>query len=115
MLSSFKDHLFQKALVKEKYVPFYLKWVSECYSFLNESDSQVLSLEQKQNFLKHLSKTHEDWQVKQADNALRLYSYFLTSQEINTSEGSPPAEKEWISLEARATGQGGSQAQTTIV
>jgi hypothetical protein len=83
MLSGFKDYLLQKAVVKEKYVPFYIRWISDCYSFINQSDSQVLNLEQKQHFLKHLSKTHEDWQVKQADNALRLYSYFLTCQQIN--------------------------------
>lgn len=95
MLLVFKDYLIQKAVVKEKYVPYYLKWVSDCYSFLDNSDSQVLSLEQKQQFLKYLSKTHEDWQVKQADNALRLYSYFLSAQERNASSGSLDKEREW--------------------
>ena len=52
MLLAFKEHLMQKALVKEKYVPFYLKWVSDCCSFLNESDSRILHLEQKKHFLK---------------------------------------------------------------
>ncbi len=102
MLLSFKEYLVQKALVREKYLPFYLRWVSECYSFLNESDSQVLNLEQKQNFLKHLSKTHEDWQVKQADNALRLYGYFLSSQQTAAATGGlQDASKEWDSLEVR--------------
>lgn len=32
------------------------------------------------NFSGSYSKNHEDWQVNQADNALRLYSYFLSSQ-----------------------------------
>lgn len=72
MLSAFKDYLIQGALVKEKYIPFYLKWVSVCYAFLDEPDSHALSLEQKKHFLKHLSKAHEQWQVKQADNALRF-------------------------------------------
>jgi hypothetical protein len=75
MLSSFEDHLTQKALVKEKYVPFYMKWVSDCYAFLNIPDSMILNLEQKMQFLKNLVKTHEDWQVKQASNALRLYNF----------------------------------------
>lgn len=62
MLSAFKDYLTQKALVKEKYVPFYLKWVSDCYSFLSEPDSVVLNLEQTNRFQKYLAKIHEDWQ-----------------------------------------------------
>ena len=70
MLSAFKDYLSQKALVKEKYVPFYLKWVSDCYSFLSEPESVVLNPEQTNRFQKYLAKTHEDWQVKQASNAL---------------------------------------------
>ena len=76
MLSSFKDHLTQKSLVKEKYVPFYTKWVSDCYSFLNVSDSMILNLEQKMQFLENLAKTHEEWQVKQAGSALRLALFF---------------------------------------
>ncbi len=60
MLLSFKDYLIQKALIKDKYIPFYLKWASDCYAFLNIPDSQIVNSEQKNLFLKHLSKTHED-------------------------------------------------------
>jgi hypothetical protein len=75
-------------------VPFYLKWISDCHSFLNELDSQILNIEQKKHFLKHLSKTHEEWQVKQADSALRLYSYSLSFLQKNTSAKSPDVEVE---------------------
>ncbi|MFO0795697.1 MAG: hypothetical protein U0586_16730 [Candidatus Brocadiaceae bacterium] len=68
---------------QEKYAPFYLKWVSQPFSFLNEPDSVVL--ENGNRFQKYLAKTHEDWQVKQASNALRLYSYYLTSLQKNSS------------------------------
>lgn len=100
MLTNFKDYLIQKSLVKEKYILFYLKWVSDCYSFLNESDSRILSQERKQAFLEYLSKTHQDWQIKQADNALRLYSYFL-SEKSASSENLSDSEKEWQSLEVK--------------
>ncbi len=102
MLPDFKKYLLQKAVINEKYVPFYLKWVSEFYSFLNEADAKTFTLEQKQSFLKHLSKTHEDWQVKQADNALRIYSYFFSSQLKNSSETPLSAKEEWGLLETRA-------------
>lgn len=59
MLSSFKDYLTQKALVKEKDVPFYLKWVSDCYSFLDTPDSVVLNPEQTNRFQKYLAKTQD--------------------------------------------------------
>lgn len=100
MFSAFKDYLIQKALVKEKYVPFYLKWVSDCYSFLNEPVSVVLNSEQTNRFQKYLAKTYEEWQVKQASNALKLYSYYLTSLQKNAPLKSPEDDdKEWNHLE----------------
>lgn len=99
MLSAFKKYLTKKSIVKERYIPYYLKWVSDCYSFLDEPDSQVLNPEQNQFFLKHLSKKNEDWQVNQAENAIRLYSYFLSSQHSSAATASPDTESEWNSLE----------------
>ena len=102
MPSTFKDYLTQKALVKGKYVPFYLKWVSDCYSFLSEQDSVVLNPEQTDRFRQYLAKTHEDWQVKQASNALRLYNYYLTSSQNNSPAKSPEIKNEWNLLETRS-------------
>ena len=73
MSFDFKSYLLKKAVIKEKYVPFYFKWISECYSFLNQSDYRILTSEEKQKFLKHLSKTHEDWQIKQAASEWKKY------------------------------------------
>lgn len=101
MLSAFKDYLTQKALVKEKYVPFYLKWVSDCYTYLNEPDSVLLNPEQTNRFQKYLAKTHEYWQVKQVSNALRLYCYYLTSLQKKSTIKSPEDENEWNLLETR--------------
>lgn len=80
MLESFKQFLSSKGKVNDKYIPFYLKWVTEGYRFLDIPLSQLITNEQKSQFLKYLSKNHEDWQVNQTDNALRLYGYFLSSQ-----------------------------------
>ncbi len=101
MLLPFKNHIINKSLVKEKHVPYYLKWISDCYSFLNEPDSVILNLEQKRHFLKHLARNHEEWQVKQADNALRLYLHFLSSLQQNGSDKSPMIEEESNLLEKR--------------
>ena len=85
MLSSFQSTLTKRALIKDKYVPYYVKWVSECYSFLDRSTCAILNQDCKQQFLRHLAKTSEDWQVKQA---LRLYTYFLSSQGRGSGRGS---------------------------
>ena len=89
MLESFKNFLSSKDKVNDKYIPFYLKWVAEGYRFLDIPLAQFITNEQKSQFLKHLSKNHEDWQINQADNALRLYGYFLSLENPNKAEGIP--------------------------
>ena len=87
MLETFKSFLSSKGKVNDKYIPFYLKWITEGFSFLDIPLSQTITNEQKSQFLKHLSKSHEDWQVNQADHALRLYSYFLSKEHSNEAGG----------------------------
>ena len=72
MLRAYEAFLAKKGTVKTQYVPFYQKWVSDCYAFLNEPLSNRLKSEQIKEFLPHMSKRQEEWQVKQADTALRL-------------------------------------------
>ena len=79
----------KKGKINDKYLPFYLKWITECFRFLDIPLSQSITNEQKSQFLKYLSKNHEDWQVNQADNALRFYSYFLSSQSPDKSGSIP--------------------------
>jgi hypothetical protein len=71
MLRPYEAFLTKKGSVRSQYIPFYLKWVSDCYTFLNETLSNRLTSEQCNQFLSHMAKRHEDWQVKQADTALR--------------------------------------------
>ncbi len=66
--------------MKSNYIPFYLKWVSACYELLDVDPSFRLTIDQKKQFLAHMTNRYEDWQVKQADTALRLYDYFLSRE-----------------------------------
>ncbi len=88
MLESFKHFLSSKGKVNDKYIPYYLKWVTEGFRFLDIPLTQSITNDQKSQFLKYLSKTHEDWQVKQADAALRLYDYYLSELQRSAEEGS---------------------------
>jgi integron integrase len=55
--------------------------------------------EQKHQFLTFLSGTHEDWQVKQADHALRLYHFFLSHHKDRSSSHLGDSKKEWKIIE----------------
>jgi hypothetical protein len=75
--------------------------VSECYTFLNESPASRINGDQRKQFLAHMSKRHEDWQVKQADTALRFYDYFLSREIKANAEGVPAGEGDWKALEEK--------------
>ena len=99
MLELFRSYLSENARIKVKYIPYYLKWISECYAYINESIEHHISSEQKQRFLSHMSKSREDWQVKHADYALRLYNFFLSRQWKEPSSDSANFENEWKIIE----------------
>jgi integron integrase len=103
MLEGFEQYLTGNAVIQEKYVPYYLKWVSYCYSFLDQPDDCPLTSDQLQNYLNHVSKTRETWQVQQAESALRLYGYYLSSRVAKSSgvSRSPQAESKtlWKAME----------------
>lgn len=97
MLNEFREYLLRKGPIKLHHIPYYLKRVADCYAFLDAPDSSFINSDQKQRFLTHMAKNHEDWQVKQADTALRLYHYFL-SQQLRASTLDVGTAGEWTVL-----------------
>jgi integron integrase len=99
MLEQFQKYLSENARLNTEHISYYIKWISECYAYLNESLEHRINSEQKQQFLGHLSKNHEDWQVKQADYAIRIYSFFLSRQLKAPSTDLPDFDREWTVIE----------------
>lgn len=50
----------------------------EGYAVLGCSLETSITQVQRNQYLEHLGKTREEWQIKQADQALRLYLFFLS-------------------------------------
>ncbi len=99
MLNNFKAYLLSDRTIKANYVPYYVKWVGDYYSFLNIPNTTRIHSDQKKQFLYHMAKSYDDWQVKQADAALRRYDYFLSQQVKAPAPMSPGEGGDWISLE----------------
>ncbi len=72
MLNGFREFLLKQGNIKSNHIPYLIKWVGNFYSFLKIADTSFITAEQKNQYLSHLSKTHEDWQVNQSDTALQL-------------------------------------------
>ena len=104
MIEGFEGYLAGTAFIQAKYITHYLRWVSSCYSYLEHPDNCQLTQEQVKSYLAHISKTREDWQVQQAEAALRLYEYYLSSglkKPVHSTESITPSETRsiWAALE----------------
>ena len=75
LLPEFQGFLRSRRLVNEKYIHFYAYWASKFLSFSNKSviPNHELQVEEFLNKLKSQDNV-ADWQVRQAENALKLYS-----------------------------------------
>jgi integron integrase len=101
MLDNFRDYLLSRGTTKSTCVPYYVKWVGDCYSFLNIPDSARIDNDRKNQFLSHMAKSYEDWQVKQADAALRLYEYFLSRRAEAPASVSNGESRAWTYIEEK--------------
>lgn len=99
-LNDFEGYLVSRSAVNEKNAPYYVRWISSCYAFVNQPLSNALTQGQKQDFLKHFAKNHEDWQVKQAEAALRLYDYYFSGLQTSAEEDSLENKEKWGIIEA---------------
>lgn len=76
-MDRFEHFLKNQCHINSKQISYYMKWVTDCMRSIDILFGESVPLKDKQEFIHGLSTKREDWQVKQADHALRLYSYFL--------------------------------------
>ena len=101
MLNVFKEFLSTKERLPDKNIPYYVKWVLDCYRYFDVPGSQPLTNEQNAKFLNRLAKKHEDWQVQQAERALKLYGYFLSRSKKNNDDTAISDSSDWQKIEER--------------
>jgi len=53
-----------------------LLWVSKFFSFLNKGPGSGIADHEVKLFLSYLSRKYEDWQVKQAKEAINIFSFY---------------------------------------
>jgi len=75
-MEQFKSYLISSKLADEKKAGFYVSWVTSFYRYCNRSLDDSITTEDIERYLKRLSKNREDWQVKQASEAIKLFLFF---------------------------------------
>jgi len=86
LFKDFQDFILRSQHLPEKRIPFYLRWVSRFHEFCSRQHLDGMGMEAIAPYLQDLAKDHEDWQVQQAKEAVRLYRYFRGLSEPNRGE-----------------------------
>jgi hypothetical protein len=76
-MDDFLEFLSKKRIVTAKQRPFYAIWVRNMYHFLRHMPGSPVSDDDLNRFIATITDTHQDWQVQQVKDAIRLYRYFL--------------------------------------
>ena len=75
-MEDFRSYLLSKRIVSENKLVYYLVWINQFYAFCDKIPGDDVSAEEVDGFVKHLMKNREDWQVKQAREAIQLFIYY---------------------------------------
>ena len=94
-MDDFVQYLSKKRIVNSKQRSFYALWVRNFYHYLNQKPGRPFSDDQVKRFLVVLSDTHEDWQVEQAKDAVRLYRYYQDNASSAPSARTSSTDKLW--------------------
>jgi len=94
ILPEFEDFLLSRSLVPAKNAPFYAHWVSKFLAFSNKNQDLGPDL-RVEKFLSQLKsqKKIADWQVRQADEALRLYIHHFLDGKTSVLSPNVPQER----------------------
>ena len=79
-MPKFIDYLENYTKIDNKYIPYYIRWIKMIYHELDKPFSVLLNKDETEKGLLVLTKNFEKWQIRQAHDAIRLYSYFLSTK-----------------------------------
>ncbi len=94
-MQAFKTYLLARRMASPKAVDFYLHWVRQLHRYSHKSVGDSLSRQEIESYLKHLSKKHEQWQVDQAAQAIKLYQFFVTRNETASARRTLGTDDQW--------------------
>jgi integron integrase len=97
-MDDFYNYLCSIKTIPAKRLIYYCNWAKKFNSFAGISDERTVSWDLVEKFLKMLARKHEDWQVQQADEALRYYKYYLSTRSKAKSHKRPQRDYNWQNL-----------------
>jgi len=95
VMDQFESYLRSGLSIPEKRRKFYLAWVSGLFAFHNKGPMAEISTDEIEAYLRRLSKSREEWQVKQAKEAIDLFLFFRRKRLRQPSKKSLDMDAAW--------------------
>ena len=78
-----------------KKIKYYVRWVEQLHSFYKTTSHADLTHQQIGDFLSHLSKHCQQWQVVQAGEAIQLFKFFCRKNSIEIKDRTTSTADQW--------------------
>jgi hypothetical protein len=75
-MDDFKAYIFSRRIANEKSADFYVHWVKGFFGYYSKNLDDAVIQEEVEKYLAYLAKRKEDWQVRQASDAIQIYLFF---------------------------------------
>lgn len=80
-MEQFTNYLISKSIVPKNQIPYYVGWVESFFRSLGRPISEKVTTEEIDQYVKGLTKTVEDWRVRQAEEAIRIFLFFMRKKQ----------------------------------
>ena len=94
-MKDYLEYLQSRHIASKKSLPYYVSWVSKFYAFCNKETAADVSADEIDKYLKSLSSTCEEWQIKQAHEAIKLYLFFQKKKIPDQSNSKVISDTQW--------------------
>jgi integron integrase len=94
-MKHFQTYLQSRHILPKERIPYYLSWVSQFFAFVDKNTSAAITRDDMDRFLKHLTKSKEEWQVAQAKEAIELFKFVCMSDARDSRKPDMASDKVW--------------------
>jgi integrase len=94
-MEQFTQFLQKKRIATPKQRPYFVKWVLDLNTYCKKKPGEPIEQDDINRFLSAHTDQLEDWQMQQAQDAIRLYIFFQNKNKTNTVVEASDAGKAW--------------------
>jgi site-specific recombinase XerD len=97
-MDDFKSYILSSRIANEKSAAFYVHWVTGFYEYCSKNPEDAVTQEDVEKYLAYLAKRKEDWQVRQASDAIQLYLFFKKRNKRESCREKGDGKAQWKTI-----------------